>query len=265
MMRQSSVGCGLTKHLLSSMGRNSCFRLVITLALAVFATSSAHASVFDISASERGWVCSPSGCLAGLATNNGASPNNNYLAGTGSGGFVFRDWFEFAIPTLTGGALVSATLNLYEPAFNGTTGGHTGGSLTYAVYGLSSQPITFSDVTASNPFGQVSTSTAMNGTTVSITLTAAALTAIAGDQTGNLFIGGIDSGENGGAGVDFLLTSKGVDPNSASTLHLVTAPSSVPEPSSALLFASGLLVVGWRFSSRIRKHARQAWSRSPNL
>ncbi len=230
------------------------FRLVITLALAVLATSSARADVFDLSASERGWVCSPSGCTAGVTTNNGAAPDNNYVAGTGIGGYVFRNWFEFAIPTLTGGALVSATLNLYEPAYNSSVGfgGHTGGTLTYAVYGLNSQPITFSDVTASNPFGSVSTSTALNGTTVSIALNAAALAAIAGDQTSNIFIGGIDSGENGGAGADFFLTSKQSDANSASNLQLTTAPSTVPEPSSLLLFASGVMVVGWRFSSRIR-------------
>jgi hypothetical protein len=53
-------------------------------------------------------------------------------------------------------------------------------------------------VTTSNPFGSISTTSALDGATVVITLHAAALTAIAADQNGNIFIGGVHSGENTG-------------------------------------------------------------------
>ena len=82
------------------------------LALALF-SASARADLFDINASERGWVCS--GCSGGT---DGAAPGNNYFAGLenlvsiGLPISKYRDWFEFSIPTLAGGSLVSATLNL---------------------------------------------------------------------------------------------------------------------------------------------------------
>ena len=50
---------------------------------------------FPVGASEQGWVCTPVGSLACAVGNNGASPNNVYVAG-----FVqavnarFRDWFR---------------------------------------------------------------------------------------------------------------------------------------------------------------------------
>jgi hypothetical protein len=92
-------------------------------------TVSGRADTFNINASERGWVCSPSASCnsAGGAGNNGALPGNNYFAGFFS--FTsgqFRDWFEFSIPTLTGGTLVSATLqhNPGHHAGRGCSRGH---------------------------------------------------------------------------------------------------------------------------------------------
>jgi hypothetical protein len=143
----------------------------------------------------------------------------NYVAGSAQFAIQFRDWFEFSIPTLTGGALSSATLELDEPA-----DGHAGGSLTFAVYGLCARPFLFSDVTISNPFGSVGTSSASNGTTVDVTLNAAALAAIGASQGGNIFIGGIDSGELSSSDAsDF-----GDTLNQSTVLHLQTAPTATP-------------------------------------
>jgi len=197
------------------------------------------ADTFNLTAIERGWVCSNTTTCSG--TNNGADPTNIYAAGV----FVntdLRDWFEFSIPTLTGGPLVSATLNLAEGS-----AGHNGGTLTFSVYGLSAQPMVFTDVTTSNPFGSVATSNADNGTTVSITLNAAALSAIAADQGGNIFIGGIDSGENVATpGADFLGTAF-----VSSKLNLTTPGSAaVPEPSSLPFFGAVLFAAIWGGTSR---------------
>jgi hypothetical protein len=220
------------------IGGTEMYRCLI-LAFSVF-VGSASANAINITASERGWVCDGvSGC-----PNNGASPSNNYAVGVLTDEGMIRDWFEFAIPTLTGGSLVAATLDLDEPS----PGGHLGGTFTFAVYGLGAQPLVFSDVTTSNPFGSVSTTSASEGTTVAITLDAAALAAIAAAQTGNIFIGGVDSAENSSSEAgDFLGTVAG----DVTSLSLTTG-TAVPEPSSLplLLFASAAVLVGLRRKTR---------------
>lgn len=208
-------------------------RLLLALGF-VLLTSSVFADNVDVSASGGGWVCTPES-TCGPGTNNGAGLTN-YIAGNISGVGQFRNWFEFSVPTITG-SLVSATLNVDEPG--SPYQAHFGGTLTYAVYGLGAQPTVFTDVTTSNPFGSVNTSSADDGTTLSITLNAAALAAISADQGGNIFIGGIDSGETSSSdAVDF----SGAPGNVA--LDLTTAASAVPEPSSLpLLIIVSLAVV----------------------
>jgi hypothetical protein len=207
-------------------------RLLSVLVLSLSLTPFASAQIIDASA--RGWVCRDTGCPGG-GINNGASPGNNYFAGFNTVESL-RNWFEFDIPTLTG-PLVSATLNLDEP---GGANVHFGGPLTYAVYGLAGQPTLFTDVTTSNPFGSVGTSSASAGTTISITLNSAALAAITADQGGHIFIGGIDSGETSStaAAGDFGFSGSG----NVTSLSLTTGAAPVPEPASVVLFAP--LLVG---------------------
>ena len=110
------------------------------------------------------------------------------------------------------------------------------GTATFAVYGLGAQPLLFTDGTTSNPFGSVGTSTASNGTTLAITLNSTALTAIATDQTSNIFIGGIDSGENSLLPLwDFANSHQSI--NEKVVLSLTTA-AAVSEPSSLLALLS---------------------------
>jgi hypothetical protein len=203
--------------------------LIVVLSALVVALSAlaSTASAQLIDASERGLVCT-GGSLCPAGGNNGATPGNLYLAGFDGTG-QYRDWFEFAIPTLNS-SLVSATLNLADVL-------HVGGSLTYDVYGLAAQPLAFSDVTTSNPFGSVVTSSASMGTLVSITLDSAALADIVAHQGGHIFIGGIDSGENSSttAAGDFGVTNAPFVPASLSL-------NTIPEPASIVLLAS--LLVG---------------------
>lgn len=217
-------------------------------------TAVASADVFDINASERGWVCSECG-----VGNNGASPTNNYLAGFVATSGHFRDWFEFDIPTLSGEAITSATLSLYA-------GVHVGGDLTFAVYGLSGQPTVLTDVTSADPFGSIGTNSTSSGTTVTITLNAAALAAIAADQGGSIFIGGIDSGESSPTSAsDFGSTQDGTHfngsacPNTggsghcATTLDLTTTSIvATPEPSSTLLLGAVLVILA---GVLVRRHS----------
>jgi len=78
------------------------------LALTILAAS-AYADVTNINASERGFVCDVCGA-------NPPDPANNYYAGflVTTSEQKYRDWFEFAIPTLSSGPLTAATLELDE-------------------------------------------------------------------------------------------------------------------------------------------------------
>ena len=217
------------------------------------AVGSAWADVANINASERGWVCTPDIIFCPSPTNNGPTPGNDYLAGAisasnGSDVTKLRNWFEFAIPTLTGGTLTSATLNLDDS-------GHIGDDLTFSVYGLSNRPLAFNDVTG-NPYGSVTTTDASTGTTITITLNAAALAAIGAQQGGDIFIGGIDSGENDSPcaadSSSCVVGDFAGSPDSQNTvLTLITTPATVPEPStSALLVTMILLLAGVVMSRR---------------
>jgi hypothetical protein len=212
------------------------FHQIIKLlpALLLLSAVSVLADSLDISASERGWVCSGSACSEAdnFGQSNGDSAGNDYFAGSDGNGDELRDWFELSIPTLTGGTLTSATLELDEPATDPAPG-HAGGSLTFVVYRLS----------------------AASGTTVDITLNAAALAAIGAAQGGNIFIGGIDSGKlsfPSFAG-DFAFT----DSDYSTVLQLQTTGSGIPEPNLVGLLTVMLVVlsggIGWR--KRIKKPA----------
>ncbi len=210
-----------------------------TLILALALTSApVFADVIFLDATERGWVSN------GLPNSNGSSPTNNYIAGELASS-EFRDWFEFSIPDFSG-SLVSATLMLAEPL----PGGHMGGSLVYSVFGLTSQPMSFTDVTGSNLFGSAITNSTESE--VDINLNSPALAAIASSQSHNLFIGGIDSGELGTETWDF---------GSSGNFRTILKLNSVPEPNTLGLVLLGLVFsVALIFTKRIRE--RRATARS---
>jgi hypothetical protein len=164
------------------------------------------ASTITLTDDARGWVTPnlpppPDGGTVGQAApNNGLDAGNSYLAGLSLGLGQFRDWFEFAIPTLSGD-VVSATLALDQPA--GTLlsgglvvgGGHEGPPSSYLLYGLPAIPTGFADFTIGPMLGFTTLDASSNGTVVSIDLDAAALAAIGADRGGEFILGGIDSGE----------------------------------------------------------------------
>jgi len=154
----------------------------VLLLATTLATVPAWPSVLFLEAIERGWVST------GDPGNNGADAGNNYFAGQVFSD-EYRNWFEFSIPDFSG-TLASATLILTQPQ----PGGHAGDNLLYSVYGLANQPVQFSDVTDVLLYGSAATGPSGAGS-VSVTLDAAALAAIAADKGGDFLIGGSDSGE----------------------------------------------------------------------
>ncbi len=230
------------------------YRMLVTLTFFALVGRTARADIVNVTASARGAV-NTTGVGQPSSSNNGNLADNSYFAGEFTFSTIYptyyRNWFEFAIPTLTGESLTGATLSLDEHSSitgsNPALDGHVGGTLTYAVYGLTGQPLVFNDVVtlATNPFGSILTSAVAAETTISITLNADALTAIAAAHGGNIFIGGIDSGELSVANgylYDFGWSSLSAPtyPNQT-ILVLTTAPSApVPEPNGLLLV--GMLV-----------------------
>jgi hypothetical protein len=189
---------------------------VLILAMTLV-TVPAWPSVLFLDAFQRGWVST------GDPGNNGADAGNNYLAGQLLSD-EYRNWFEFSIPDFSG-TLTSATLILTQPQ----PGGHVGDDLVYSAYGLDNQPVQFSDVTDALLYGSANTAPSGAGS-VSVTLDAAALAAIAADKGGDFLIGGIDSGEfSNSDAYDF----GGTDQRYRTLLNLTT----VPEPHMAIPLA----------------------------
>jgi len=223
--------------------------LAMTLLLT---TASASAAIFGriVGAVEEGWVCTPVGSAPCNTGNNGASPTNSYVAG-----FVqalnsqFRDWFEYAIPDLSGETVIGASLFLEEAVV-----GHVGGPLTYAAYGLNGRPLMFTDVTTGNPFGSVGTSSADNSRLVEVPLNAAALAAILAAQGGSIFIGGIDSGELSSADArDF----SGPAGTPAELFLFEPEPGqATPEPTSVALLATALGSIGLKLRKMRTKRGK---------
>ena len=206
---------------------------------------SGRADELSLAASERGWVWSATTVEywnpqpVTVYGNNGASPGNNYLAGSGGGdNSIYRNWLEFTIPSFSGQSLVSGTLSLDQP-----DGGHGGGTETFRLFELAAQPTVPSDVNTSNLFGSVMTSSADNNSTITIALNSAALAFLGEHQGQPIYMGGIDSGENNG-GFDFAGSGDlpGIPGHDASVLTLVTSGARTPEP--APIATLGLAIAG---------------------
>lgn len=206
--------------------------MVKIAALVLFlAMAPAWGDVIFLNASLRGSVESD-------GSSNGASANNFFFAGLLL--VQDRNWFEFSIPTISSSStLASATFNLAQSQF-----GHLGGQLVYSIYALGSQPTQFSDVNATTLYGSVNTSPSTNGELVSITLDSAALAAIVGAQGGDLFIGGIDSGENSSPFSGDFASSN----NYQTFLKLTT----VPEPSHLGSLVIAIFALGMVATNRSR-------------
>ena len=184
------------------------------------ATAAQAQTTLTIQPTNRGWLCDAvnTPCavygMPGMVQATGlVGPLTNIFAGSGRvpnmagqtfDAGTYRNWFQFAIPKLSG-PLVSATLTLPERnRWNGQ-------DLQYQIYGLNSQPKVFTDISG-QVYGTVTTTDGDFGGIVHLVFNAYGLAAIEGSQGKDLFFGGIDSGETaGGYHGDFSGTNPALD------------------------------------------------------
>lgn len=185
----------------------------------------------DIAASVRGWYTSS-------GENNGSSSGNNFIAGTcgtvacGGDGSAYRNWFQFNLANFTP-TVTSAVLLLNNPSegfFNelGASLGYNLFDITTGFAGLGgvTSAAVFNDLGTGTQYGSTNVTSAQNGTTIAITLNAAALASLnTGRQDGLWAVGG----------------------NIGTT-------SVVPEPSTYALMIAGL--AGIAIAGRARRRAQ---------
>jgi hypothetical protein len=214
----------------------------LLIAVVALGAVTARADVTAITPTGRGWLCdivntpcAVYGQPGMTQANNGTAPTNNIFTGSARvpndqgqsfDAGVYRDWFQFAIPTLNA-PLVGATLTLPEPNRWNTD------TRNYNIYQLPAAPKVFADVnTTGKLLGTVTTTAASFGSIAILHFNADGLAAITAAQGGTIYLGGIDDGEKlGGYHGDFSGTGPiGVDyppyPNldRHTPLTLITSP-----------------------------------------
>jgi hypothetical protein len=177
------------------------------------------ASTILVTALGQGWMTSSS--------SNGDSPSNNFIAGNCGAGDCyageFRNFFQFAVPTLDG-PVISAALVL-------DTGYVALGQAPDAVYQVTSVPdlFGFNDLGTGTVYGSQAYTGSNQNMGESIALNSAALAAIQAAAGAVFQVGGrISSAADFGSGQPDELVFGRTD--AAQELEIVTASGSTPAP-----------------------------------
>lgn len=182
-----------------------------------------EACAAQVSATGSGW------CRVSECNNTDTSVIANHLAGYVSGKH-YRNWFAFDLP---GGEIVSATLNIWNPAWNVSLQ-----SSTYDVNSTSG--ISYSALLGSI-LGSVPLSTAKTGTDhyVSVALNSDGLDFLNSAAGGSIVLGGIVTG---GPGIQEAIF--GGTPEGPIAFLDIGVAGAVPEPSTWAMLILGFAGVG---------------------
>ena len=225
----------------------------LVLAVLLLCASAQQAAAVTIDATDRGWYGDD-------GTHN--TSILNYLAGDCDGGTCvagsntgideFRNFFVFDLSGVTG-PITAATLILHNTDGTAQFPNNVGffsdtGSETYLVNEVSTAIASllagtggvavFNDLGGGTPFGSITATSAANGTFVEIDLNSAAITAL--NLASGLFaFGGAITTLNGFADEETLFAFSS---NNLSDTQLELTV--VPEPSTVLLLAAGIALLG---------------------
>ena len=182
----------------------------------------------------------------------------NYIAGfrPASGpnpATTYHDYFTFDLSGISGSNVAGATLDLYQPTLDPNDPLHTGnglsGPLTFSLGAVSTAPTLvdtsfgvpiFDDLAGGAVYGSYALTPAGDGTTLHLSLNAAAVAAINSHAGGLFTLGGYVPANDG---YTFAFTSNGTLPGGSAkspTPTLTLTPGAVPEASTTASF--GLLL-----------------------
>ena len=228
----SMVAASMVSASWGSVMRAFCFFVAVFFG----ASLKLDAAVINVDTAARGWIQTDN-------SDNGNSPINNYFAGSVDS--LYRNHFDFAIPSFTG-ALDSASFVLRNDFVPNS---HTGATHTYSLYSLGAYgSYGFSDIGSGTGYGSVTIS---SGGIVSVTLNASAIADISAAQGGTFSLEGVHSGEiSGSMNFDF---GNIVGDASSTQLILNTSSAAVPEPTTLAIFGIGAGIAGLK--ARRRKRA----------
>jgi hypothetical protein len=220
--------------------------LVLTSVLILAVAAPASADVFTFDTIQRGWYNN---------SDFNDPTNKNYIAGQiniGVEAILFNDFFAFAALTGLNGPTVSIDLILFNPDFGYTS---TQASENYQLAGYAGNvadliaggtvPGTFAGLASGTVYGGGAVSAGDNNTFIDFSLNAAAIAAISA-ASGEFAIGGQLTGiPAADTDTRFIFGGTGTVNAADGATYLrivVTAPvtSTVPEPGSILLFATGI-------------------------
>jgi hypothetical protein len=226
-------------------------RLTVTTILLLFEVlalmvSSASASTITISTVQEGWWDS---------TGSHTGANLNYGAGDDASGTDHHDFFVFSLSGVTG-TITSATLRIFNP-----NGGYSSPDLseTLGFFDVSTsiaallatgagQVAIYNDLGTGVSYGSRSVSAADNNTFVSQSLNASAIAAIQSALGGSFAVGGALTTLNQPANVEGIFLFS----NGQANQLVLEVTDVVPEPTSVILLATGLIACAQR---RIRRQA----------
>ncbi len=211
---------------------------VVSLTFLVLSFGSAmvaRATPVTIVAADTGWY-----------QEDGHHSFTNYIASTG--GLAQNNYFTFSLSGVSG-TITGATISIFNPV-----NGFFGSPGMYTLYDVVTPPsiliannsaavgITiYNDLGSGTVFGSTNVSSADNGTVITISLNAAAIAALNATNGGVFAIGGAFSAPSGSVVFGFT----GFDARNQLALQV----SDVPEPSTLVLFCTGLVGL----ASRLRK------------
>jgi len=200
----------------------------------------ALADTFTLSTANRGWITS-------TGTSNGTSGANSYYTGIDfsyNAGAELRDWFSFDLSTVSG-TITSATIQVAS----GTYIPYQTTSETLQLTSVAAQD--FADLGTGTVYGTQVYSAAENAQTVTITLDAAAITALNNNAGGTFELGGrltsLQQTAPGTANEAIFSTVSG-DPAQVQLVLNTTGTGgggqgNAPEPASMLLFITVLAAI----------------------